>query len=182
MCSYWASFLMGTKHLVPTNSSCPIKPCPSPHSFVLSCAIANLVYTPSPMQTMHLPLVAPPILRIHTPPISSPYKPLALCVNVRLQPHTFPNPLDHTHVGPFPPSTLPAPQVAHDQTPQPTLISSMCLQFPPQVSCPTCWCQFISRGLACHWCSCQTSNSFNINSHDHPNLILSFIPTLPTLA
>jgi hypothetical protein len=64
---------------------------------------------------MHLPLVPPPILTNQTPPVSSFYQPLTLCVNVRPQPYTFPNPLNYAHVGPFPPSTLPI--VAHDQTP-----------------------------------------------------------------
>jgi hypothetical protein len=56
----------------------------------------------------------------HTPPTSSPYQPLALCVNVKPQPNTFLIPLNNAHVKPFPPSTLLALIVAHDQTPQPT--------------------------------------------------------------
>jgi hypothetical protein len=79
------------------------------------------------MQTTHFPLVTPSILTNHTPPISSPYRPPTLCVNVRPQPYTFPNPFDHAHVGPFPPSTLLTFLIAHDQIPQPTLVSSTCL-------------------------------------------------------
>ncbi len=63
------------------------------------------------------PTISPPILRNHTPPISSPYRSPTLCVNVRPKPYTFPNPLDHAHVRPFPPSTLLVPLVAHDQAP-----------------------------------------------------------------
>jgi len=127
MCSYWASFLMGTKRPMSPSSSCPIKPRPFHHSFVLSCATTNLISTQLPMQTTHLPLVTPPILTNHTPPTSSPYRPPTLCVKVTPQPYTFPNPFDHAHVGPFPPSTLPAFLIAHDQIPQPTLVSSTCL-------------------------------------------------------
>jgi hypothetical protein len=76
------------------------------------------------MQTTHFPVVPLPILTNHTPPISSPYRPLAFCVNVKPQPYIFPNPFDHAHLGPFPPSTLPTPLIAHDQTPQHTFISS----------------------------------------------------------
>jgi hypothetical protein len=62
------------------------------------------------------PTISPPILRNHTPPINSPYWPLVFCVNVKPQPYIFPNPLNHAHVGPFSPSTLPALLVAHAQT------------------------------------------------------------------
>jgi hypothetical protein len=79
------------------------------------------------MQTTHLPLFPPSILTSHTPPTSSPYRPQTFCVNVKPQPYTFPNPLENTHVGPFPPFTLPTFPVTHDQTPQPTFISSTCL-------------------------------------------------------
>jgi hypothetical protein len=105
---------MGTKHPMSPSSSCPIKLRHSHRPFVLSCAIPNLVSTASPMQTMHFPLVPFPILTNHTTPISSPYWPLALHVNVGPRPYTFPNPLDHAHVGPFPISILPAPPIAHD--------------------------------------------------------------------
>jgi hypothetical protein len=91
------------------------------------------------MQTTHFPLIPLPILTNHTPSTSSPYQPPALQVNVMPQPYIFPNPIDHAHVGPFPLSTLPNPLVAHDQTHQPTFISSTRLQPPPNVSCPT-WC------------------------------------------
>jgi hypothetical protein len=131
---------MGTKHPMSLSSSCFIEPRPSHYSFILSCVTANLVSTPSPMQIMHLPLVPPCILTNHTPPTNSPYRPLAFRMNARPQPYTFPNPLDHAHVGPFPPSTLPTPPITHDQTPQPTLISSTCLQLPLKFFCPTCWC------------------------------------------
>jgi hypothetical protein len=140
MCSYWASFLMGTKHPMSPSSSCLIKPCHFHHSFVLSCPTTNLVPTLSPMPTTHLPLVIPPVLTNHTPPTSSPYWPPTLCVNVKPQTYTFANLLDHAHVRPFPPSILLTPLVAHDQTPQPTFIFSTCLQLPPKDSYPTCWC------------------------------------------
>jgi hypothetical protein len=115
---------MGTKHPMSSSSLCSFEPCPSHRSFILSCATTNLVSTPSPMQIMHLPLVPPCILTNHTPPINSPYQPLTFRMNATPQPYTFPNPLNHAHVGPFPLSTLPTPQVRHDQTPQHTLISS----------------------------------------------------------
>jgi len=79
------------------------------------------------MQTTHLPLIPPPILTNHVPPTNCPYWPLTLRVNVGPQTYIFLNPLDHEHVGPFPPSTLPALLVAYDQTPQPTFISLTCL-------------------------------------------------------
>ncbi len=74
------------------SSSCPIKPCPSHHSFVLSCATTYLHSTLSPMQTTHLPLVAPPILTNHTPPANSPYRPPTLCVYVKPPTLHFPKP------------------------------------------------------------------------------------------
>jgi len=144
---------MGIKHPMSFSSSCPIKPHPSHCPFVLSCATTNLVSTSSPMQTMHFPLIPPPILTNHTPPISSLYQPPTLCVNVKPQPYTFPNPLDHAHVRPFPLSTLLAPLYTWSD-PQPTLISSTCLQLPPKVFCFTCWCQFTSWGLAHRQHSC----------------------------
>jgi len=96
------------------NSSCPIEPHLSHHPFILSCATTNLVSTPCPIQTMHLPLIPPPILTNHTPPTRSPYQRPTFCVNVRPQFYTFLNPLNHAHVGPFPSSTLLAPPIAHD--------------------------------------------------------------------
>jgi hypothetical protein len=108
---------MGTKRPMSPSSSCPIEPHPSHHPFILSCTTTNLVFTPSPMQTMHLLLVPPCILTNHTPPISSPYQPLVLQLNAKPQPYIFPNSLYHAHVKPFPPSTLPTPLVTHDQTP-----------------------------------------------------------------
>jgi hypothetical protein len=162
------------------SSSCPIKLHPSHRLFILSCATTDLVSTPSPMQTMHLPLVPPPILTNHTSPTSSPYQPLILQVNVGPQSYTFSNPFDQAHVKPFSPSTLPTAQVAHDQTFQPTLIFSTCLQPPPKVSCPTYWWQFSNWRLTCHQHSCQTPNSFDPNPHDHLDLIPSFVPILPT--
>jgi hypothetical protein len=105
---------MGTKRLMSPNSSCPIELRCSHRPFVLSCATTHLVSTPSPMQIMHLPLVPPPILSNHTPLTSFFYQPPALCVNVKTQPYTFPNPLDHAHVRPFPLSILLAPLVTHD--------------------------------------------------------------------
>jgi hypothetical protein len=69
------------------------------------------------MQTTHFPLVPSLVLTNHTPPNSSPYQLLSVWVNVRPQPYTFTNALDHPHVRPFPPSTLLAPPITHDQTP-----------------------------------------------------------------
>ncbi len=108
---------MGTKRPMSLSSSCPIEPHPFHHPFILSCATTNLISTPSPMHTMHLPLVPPCILTNHTPPISSPYQPLVLQVNVKPQPYTFPNSFDHAHVKLFPPCTLPTLLVTNDQTP-----------------------------------------------------------------
>ncbi len=99
------------------SSSCPIDLCHSHFPFALSCAITNLVSTPSPMQTTQHPLVPLPILTNHTPFTSSPYWLLTLCVNVGPELYIFPNLFYHAHVGPFLPSTLPTPPVAHDQTP-----------------------------------------------------------------
>ncbi len=87
---------------------------------------------------MHHKLTPHTILTNHTPPISFPYQPLALCVNVKPQPNNFPIPLNNAHVKPFPPSTLLALIVAHDQTPQPTPTLPTRLQHPPRASCPTC--------------------------------------------
>jgi hypothetical protein len=93
---------MGTKCPMSPSSSCLIKPHNSHCPFVLSC---NITY-PFPMQTMHCPLVTPPILTNHTPPITSPYWPLDLHQNAEPQPYTFLNSLGHAHVRPFPMSTL----------------------------------------------------------------------------
>jgi hypothetical protein len=174
------SFLVGTKCPMSPSSSCPIEPCLSHCPFALLCATTYLVFAPSPMQTMHLPLVPFPILTNHTPPTNSPYQPLAFCVNVKPQSYTFSNPFDHAHVRPFPLSTLLTLLVAHDQTPQPTFISLTCLQFPLKIFCPTCWHQFTNWGLTRHQRYCQAPNSSN--PHDHLDSILSFVPTSPTLA
>jgi hypothetical protein len=132
------------------------------------------------MQTMHRPLVPLPILTNHTPPISSPYWLPTLHVNVGSKPYTFPHRFDHAHVHFFPPSILPTPLIAHDQTPQPTLFSTR-LQPPPKIYFPICWCQFTSWRLIHHQRSHQPPNSFNTNLRDHPNSIPSFIPTPPAL-
>jgi hypothetical protein len=66
------------------------------------------------MQTMHFPLIPPPILTNHTPSTSSYFQPPALRMNVGPQLYTFPNPLNHAHVRPFPLSTLPTLPIAHD--------------------------------------------------------------------
>ncbi len=96
--------------------------------------------------------------------------------------YTFLNPFNHAQLGHLPPPTLLVPLVGHDHTPQPTLISSTCLQLPPKLLCPTYGCQFISRRLAHHQHSCQTSNSSNPNLYDHHNLIPSLIPIPLALA
>jgi hypothetical protein len=96
------------------NSSCPIEPHHSHHPFALSCATTNLISTQFLMQTMHFPLVPPPILTNHTPPIISFYWPPALHMNVGPKTYIFLNPLDHAHVGPFLASTLPTPPITHD--------------------------------------------------------------------
>jgi hypothetical protein len=172
---------MGTKHPMSPSSSCPIKPYHSHCPFDLSYATINLISTPSPMQTTHIPLVPPPILTNHTPPISFPSQFPTFHVNMGPQPYTFPIPFDHAHVGPFHPFTLLAPLVAHDQTPQATLIFSKHLQRPPKVSCPTYWCQFSNWSLICNQHFYQSPNSSNLNPHDHPDWISSFVPTLFTL-
>jgi hypothetical protein len=89
---------MGTKRPMSPNSSHFIEPHISHHPFALSCTTTDLSSTSSPMQTIIHPLVTPLILTNHTPPISSPYQPLTLCVNVGSQPYTFPNPLNHAQL------------------------------------------------------------------------------------
>jgi hypothetical protein len=64
------------------------------------------------------------------------------------KPYTFPNSFNHAQLEHFPPPTLLVPTVGLDHTPQPTPISSTCLQPPPKVLCPTCGCQFTSQRLA----------------------------------
>jgi hypothetical protein len=91
-------YLMSTKCPMSPNSSCFIEPRSSYHPFALSCATTDLSSTSSPMQTINHPLVTPPILTNHTPPISSPYQPPTLCVNVGSQPYTFPNPFNHAQL------------------------------------------------------------------------------------
>jgi len=66
------------------------------------------------MQTMHHPPTPHTILTNHTPPISSPYQPPTLHVNVEPQPNIFSIPLNNAHVGAFPLSILLAPIVAHN--------------------------------------------------------------------
>jgi len=136
------------------NSSRFIEPHSSHHLFVLSRATTNLSFTSSPTQTMNHSLVIPSILINHTPPISSPYCPPTLRVNVGPQPYTFPNPLDHAHVKHFPFPILLVLTIGHDQNPQPTPIFSTHSQVPPKVFCPTYGCQFISQGLNFHQRSC----------------------------
>ncbi len=109
---------------------------PLPICFIMNHHIPILHLIP--IQTMKHPLGPPPILTNHTPLINSPYQHLALCVNEGPQPYTFPNPANHAHVEPFPPSILLAPIVTQDQTPQPTPISSTHLQLPSKVFCPRC--------------------------------------------
>jgi hypothetical protein len=53
------------------------------------------------MQITNQLLIIPPILTNHTPPISSPYWPPTLCVNVGLQFYTLPNPINHAQLGYF---------------------------------------------------------------------------------
>jgi hypothetical protein len=83
------------------------------------------------------PIVTPLILTNHTLPTSAPYKPPTLHVNERFQPYIFPNPLDHAQLRHFSPPILLVPTIGLDHTPQPTLISSTCLQPPPKILCPT---------------------------------------------
>jgi len=110
---------MGTKRFMSLSSLCFIEPHSSHRPFALSCAIIDLFSTSFPMQTTNY---KPPIISLHlinhTPPIVLFL--FVLHVNVGLQPYNFPNPFDHVRVGPFPPSILSIPIVAHDQTCQPT--------------------------------------------------------------
>jgi len=149
---------MGTKRFMSLNLSCFIEPCSYHHPIVLSYATIDLVSTPSPMQTTHHPLIPLPIQTNHTPFISFFYRPLILCGNVGPQPYILKNPFDHAHVGPFPPSTILAPLVAHDQTSQPTPISSTYSQPPPKIFYPTYGRQCTSRRLIRHQHFYQTSN------------------------
>ncbi len=96
--------------------------------FTSSCAIIDLSSISSPMQITNHPLVALSILIYHTPPTSSPYYPLTFHVNVGSQPYIFLNPFNHAHLRHFPFLTLLVLIVGCDRTPQPTPISSICLQ------------------------------------------------------
>jgi hypothetical protein len=89
-------------------------------------------------------------------PLAPPTNPQPF-INVKPQSNIFLIPLNNAHVGPFPPSILLAPIVAHDQTPQPTPILPTRLQPPPKTFYPTYGCQFSLRGLT---------------SHQHPNMHL----------
>ncbi len=106
MCSQQTSYLTGTKHPMSCNSSCLIKLCSSYRPFASSCTTTNLSSTSFPTQTTNQPLVTPPILINHTPPISSLYQPLTLHVNVGSQFYIFPNPFDHAQLEHFSPLTL----------------------------------------------------------------------------
>jgi hypothetical protein len=109
----------------------------------------------SPSHPNHKPPTSSPTnLTNHTPLTNCPYQPLALHVNVGSQPHTFPNPLNHAQVTPFPPSIILVPIIAHNQTPQPTFTSSTHLQPLSKVSCSTCGHQFTNRRLFCYQHSC----------------------------
>jgi hypothetical protein len=66
------------------------------------------------MQTMHHPPTPHTILTTHTPPINSPYQPLAFCANVEPQHNILIIPLNNAHVGPFFLHILLTPIVAHD--------------------------------------------------------------------
>jgi len=105
---------------------------PSPICFIMRHT--NLSSTSSPMQTINHPLVTPPILTNHTPPFSSPYHSLTLCVNVGSQLYIFPNPFDHAQLRHFSLPTILVPTYDHDHTP----LSSTSFQPPPKVLCPTC--------------------------------------------
>jgi hypothetical protein len=131
---------MGTKCPMSPNSSCFIEPHSSHRQFASSCATTNLSSTPSPTQTTNHPLVTLTILTNHTPPINSPYHPPTLHVNMGYQPYIFLNPFDHTHLGHFSPPILLVHIIGHDYTPQPTPISSTCLQPPLKVLYPSCRC------------------------------------------
>jgi hypothetical protein len=142
--------LMGTKRPMSPNFSRLIEPSDSHHPFISSCASTNLYSTLSPMHTINHPLITPLIPTSYTPPTSSPSQPLAFHVNLGSQPYTFPNPFNHAQLEHFPPPTLLVLIVDHDHTPQPTPISSTCLQPPLKVLCPTFEHQFINRGLTHH--------------------------------
>jgi len=145
---------MGTKRPMSFGLSCLIKLHSSQHPFTLSCATTNHPLVPPFIQTVNHLLVSPPNLTNYTPLTNFPYRPLALHVNVGSQPHTFPNPLNHAQVRPFPPSIILVPIVAHNQTPQPTFTSSTHSQPPSKVSCSTCGHQFTNRRLVYHQHSC----------------------------
>jgi hypothetical protein len=129
---------MGTKCPMFRNLSRLIEPHNSHRPFALSCATTNLFSTPSSMQTTNHPLVTPPIIINHIPPISSPYQPLTLHVNVGPQLYILSNLFNHAHIGHFPLPILLVLIVGHDQTPQLTPIFSTHFQPPPKVFCPTC--------------------------------------------
>jgi len=154
---------MGTKHPMSPNSFYFIEPRSSHCPFISSCDTTNLSFTSFPMQTTNHPLVSPLILTNHTPLISAPYQPPTFHVNEGSQPYTFPNPFNHAQLGHFPPLTLLVPIVGLNHTPQPNPISSMHLQPPPKIVCPTYGCWSISWRLIHHQRSYQTSNSSNPN-------------------
>jgi hypothetical protein len=135
-----------------------------------------------PMQTTNHPLVMPPILTNHTPLVNSPYRPLALHVNVGPQLYIFLTPFDHAQVGHFPLPTLLVLTVGHDQTPQPTPIFSIDFQFPTKVFCHACGCHITNRRLIHYQHSYQTFNSYNPNPCDHHGSIPSLVLTPPIIA
>jgi hypothetical protein len=108
---------MGTKRPMSPNSSHPIEPCNSHCPFASS--LPPLTYPPfhPPCKITNHPLVTPPILTNHTPPISSPYQPQILHVNVGSQLYTFPNPLNHAQLKHFPPPILLVLTIGHNHTP-----------------------------------------------------------------
>jgi hypothetical protein len=99
----------------------------------------------------------------------------AFRVNVKPQSNILPIPLNNAHVGPFSLSILSAFIVAHDQSPQPIPILSTCLQLLPKTFYPTHGRQFTLWGLTHHQHSYHASNPSNLNLHDHPSPIPSFI-------
>ncbi len=115
-----------------------IKPHSSHRPFASSCGTNYLSSISSSMQTTNHPLITFLILTYHTPPIRAPYQPPTLHVNEGSQLYTFPNPFHHAQLRQFSLLTLLVPTNDFDHTPQPTPISSTCLQPPLKVSYLTC--------------------------------------------
>ncbi len=117
-------------HSTPPTTWAPNIPCPPTHIISLNFIIPIThsphhvtpptyppLHPPCKPQTTNHPLNTRLNLTNHTPLINASYQPLTLYVNEGSQPYTFPNPLDHAHLGHFPLPTLLIPTIGLDHTP-----------------------------------------------------------------